>query len=83
MGRRLWEDPEGLGLKTVPGRSGDDLAGAEAVLAVSLHHGRAVVVDVADDGAAGGALKPGARAVDAPVVESLEEGADLVFLDEP
>ena len=47
-----------------------------------MHHGRAVVVDVADEAAAGVALHLRALALDAPVVDGLEERPDPVLLGE-
>lgn len=49
---------------------------------MSSHHGRAVVVEVAEEAAAGVAEEASALAVDAPVVECLEEGPDAVLLNE-
>jgi len=74
---------DGLGLDPVPGAARDDLAGPHPELAVALHDRRAVVVDVAEEAAAGVAADARALAVDAPVVAGLEEGADPVLGREP
>lgn len=64
---------EGLDLESVPG-------GAREVLAGAAHRRQAVLVDVAEEVAAGVAVEAGAPAQDAPVVGGLEEGLDPVLL---
>lgn len=74
---------ESLGPEAVPGGPGDDLAGAEVELTGAVGERRAIVVDMANEAAAGVADDPGPLPLDAPVVEGLEEGLDLVLLLEP
>ncbi|CAH9098483.1 unnamed protein product [Cuscuta epithymum] len=46
----------------------------------AVSHGRAVVVDMADEHPAANALDPGPLPLDAPVIQGLEEGFDLILL---
>lgn len=69
----IGRDIEGLDLESVPG-------GARDVLAKAVHRRQAVLVDVAEEMAAGIAVEAGAPAQDAPVVGGLEEGLDPVLL---
>lgn len=69
----IGRDIEGLDLESVPG-------GARDVLAKAAHRRQAVLVDVAEEMAAGIAVEAGAPAQDAPVVGGLEEGLDPVLL---
>lgn len=74
---------QSLVLKPIPRRPGDHLARPHVELTRAAHHRGPVVVDVADEAAAGVADDLGPLPLDAPVVEGLEEGPDLVLLLEP
>jgi len=78
-GRRRGAGGDGLDLEAVPGAARDDLAGPHPELPGALHDRRPVVVDVAEEVAAGVAADARALPLDAPVVEGLEEGADAVL----
>lgn len=74
---------QGLVLEPIPRSPGDHLARPHVELPGAVRHRGPVVVDVADDAAAGVADDLGPLPLDAPVVEGLEEGPDLVLLLEP
>ncbi|CAH9143142.1 unnamed protein product [Cuscuta epithymum] len=46
----------------------------------AVSHGRAVVIDIAHEHPAANALDPGPLPLDAPVIQGLEEGFDLILL---
>ncbi|KAK4778095.1 hypothetical protein SAY87_018282 [Trapa incisa] len=71
---------ESLGLEAVAGCPGNDLAGSEVELARAVGDRRPVVVDVADETAAGVADNLRPLPLDSPIVECLEERPDLVLL---
>ena len=73
---------DGVDLETIPRIPWNRLAGPHVELAGTAHDRRAVVVDVAEEFVAVGAVDSDATALDAPVIEGLEKGAEFIFLHE-
>ena len=76
-------DLKRLGLDPIPGSSRNDLARSHVKLTRTVSHRRTIIVHVTNNTATAIANDLGPFPLNAPVVESLEKGSDLVLFLEP